>query len=188
MIAAVVLAAGASTRMGSPKALLPARDGRRFVDTIVATAKEAGADHVVCVVAPPHGEEVARALADVTVTWNQAPELGMLSSVQAGVAALPKQARAALVWPVDTPFVAAATVRVLMMHAHNIVVPVHNNRGGHPIVIPQRFFAELLAMPSERTLRALVGAHAADVTRLVVADKNVLVDVDTPADYARTRD
>lgn len=189
MIVAVVLAAGASTRMGQPKALLTAADGRRFVDVIAATARAGGCGGVIAVVGPPHGEAIRRALGSgVATAWNPQPERGMLSSVQAGLAALPATATAMLVWPVDIPFVAAATVRALLDAAPGrIIVPMHNKRGGHPVRLPRRLFGELATLEAARGLKGLLDAHAADVERLAVADRAVLVDVDTPDDYARTR-
>lgn len=188
MIAAVVLAAGGSTRMGRPKALLQRPDGRRYAEAIDASARAAGCAAVVVVVGPPHGEAVRALLpADTIVAWNAQPERGMLSSVQAGIAALPAAAEAALVWPVDVPFVEVATARALVMHAGTIVVPVHNGRGGHPLRIGRACFDEVMALDPARGLKALVDAHAGSVARLAVADGGVLVDVDTLDDYARTR-
>ncbi len=185
MTTALVLAAGASTRMGEPKALLRTRDGRRYVEAIAATARAGGCDEVVVVLGPPHGERIRDAVAGMTVAWNERPDRGMLSSVQAGLAAV---AGDALVWPVDIPFVDVATVRALVMHGGTIVVPVHNGRGGHPLRVARACFAEIEALDPARGLKALLEAHAAEVVRLPVADGGVLVDVDTPDDYARTRD
>lgn len=189
MIAAVVLAAGASTRMGEPKALLPARDGRRFVDAIAATARAGGCGAVVVVVGPPHGEAIRAALPpDAIAAGNPDPSRGMLSSVQAGLAALPHDATAALIWPVDIPFVAPATVRAVVAAAPDrIVVPTHDGRGGHPLYLPRGVFADVAALDPARGLKALLTARAGDVARLPVGDPAVLVDVDTPDDYARTR-
>jgi CTP:molybdopterin cytidylyltransferase MocA len=192
MIWAVVLAAGASTRMGEAKALLRLADGRRFVDAIAATARAAGTGGVLVVVGPPHGATIRAGLPPgAGAAWNPQPERGMLSSVQAGLAALPGGASAALIWPVDIPFVRAATVRAILDAAPGrIVVPVHNKRGGHPLRVPRRFFGEIAALERsapERGLKALLDAHAGEVERLAVADRAVLVDVDTPEDYARTR-
>lgn len=189
MIWAVVLAAGASTRMGEPKALLPAGDGRRFVDVVAAAARAGGCGGVLAVVGPPHGEAIRRALGSgVATAWNARPERGMLSSVQAGIAALPPSAAAVLIWPVDIPFVAAATVRQLLEAAPGkIIVPTHNNRGGHPLRIPRRLFGAVMALDPARGLKALLDGHAAEVERLAVPDRSIVVDVDTPEDYARTR-
>jgi molybdenum cofactor cytidylyltransferase len=188
MIAAVVLAAGASTRMGEPKALLRVPDGRRYIEAIADCARAGGCGEVVVVVGPPHGDSIRGALGvTIKTAWNAQPERGMLSSVQAGLAALPGDVDAALIWPVDIPFVAADTVRALVMHDGTIVVPMHHGRGGHPLRVARAHFAEIMTLDPARGLKALLDAHAADVTRLSVDDGGVLVDVDTPDDYARTR-
>jgi len=187
MITAVVLAAGASTRMGEPKALLRTPDGRRYVEAIAETARAGGCDAVRVVLGPPHGASIRAALGTMPLlatAWNEHPERGMLSSVQAGVQSLEGDA---LIWPVDIPFVAPATVRTLVMHDGTIVVPVHNGRGGHPLRLAHAHLAEVMTLDPARGLKALLEAHAAEVRRLPVDDANVLVDVDTPDDYARTR-
>lgn len=186
MIWALVLAAGASSRMGAPKALVRAPDGRRFVDAVVETARAGGCGGVVVVLGPPHGEAIRRALpAGAAAAWNPEPARGMLSSVQAGLAALPPEAEAALVWPVDVPLVRPETVQAVVAAAPGrIVVPVHGGRGGHPLRLPRARFAAALALASERGLKALLDAHRAEVVRLPVDDRAVLVDVDTPRDLA----
>jgi CTP:molybdopterin cytidylyltransferase MocA len=193
MIWAVVLAAGASSRMGEVKALLPAGNGRSFVGAIGEAARAGGCGGVLVVVGPPHGDAVRRALPPgASAALNPRPERGMLSSVQAGLAALPMTTSAALIWPVDVPFVAAATVRrILDATPGKIIVPVHNNRGrargGHPLRLPRAFFGQVQTMDLELGLKGLLEAQAAAVERLTVDDANVLVDVDTPEDYARLR-
>jgi CTP:molybdopterin cytidylyltransferase MocA len=192
MIAAVVLAAGASTRMGEPKALLRTPDGRRYAEAIAETARAAGCEEVIVVLGPPHGDTIRAALPAMSVAWNAHPEHGMLSSAQAGLAALPAPhgdgaGDAVLIWPVDIPFVDVATVRTLVMHHGTIVVPLHNGRGGHPLRLARAHFAEVATLDPSRGLKALLDVHAREVTRLPVDDAAVLVDVDTPDDYARTR-
>lgn len=189
MIAAVVLAAGASSRMGEPKALLRTRTGASYLEAIAATARAGGCAHVTVVLGPPHGERIRAALpASATAAWNEEPARGMLSSVQAGLVTLPGDVDAALVWPVDIPFVRAATVQTLVVHDGTIVVPVHHGRGGHPLRVARAHFGEILRLDPARGLKALLEAHADRVVRLPVDDGGVLVDVDTPDDYARTRD
>ncbi len=186
---AVVLAAGASTRMAGagPKALLRVPDGRTFVQAIADTARAAGVAGVVVVIGPPHAELIRSALpAGAMTALNPQPERGMLSSVQAGLAALSPDASAALVWPVDIPSVQAATVRALLLATPGrVVLPRHAERGGHPLRIPAARFAEVHALDPARGLKALIEASPDDVLRLEVDDPGVLVDVDTPADLAR---
>lgn len=186
---AIVLSAGASTRMGQPKALLLDASGRTFLQAIVDAARAGGCAGVLVVLGPPHGDAIRSALpGGVVPAVNDEPERGMLSSVQTGLLALPETVTAAIVWPVDIPLVRPETVRAILdAHMHNIVVPTHNNRGGHPLRLPRRLFGEVLALAPERGLKQLLETHAGEVERLAVADRGVLVDFDTPEEYARTR-
>jgi CTP:molybdopterin cytidylyltransferase MocA len=188
MIYAVVLAAGASERMGkSPKALLRGPDGRTYVQRIVDAAKAGGASGVVVVIGPPHGDAIKKALpSGAAPTVNPKPDRGMLSSVQAGIAALPSKALGALVWPVDIPYVKPETVRALLNAVPGkLVVPVHGKHGGHPVRIPRARFAELASLGGEQTLKALIDAQPEGVVRLEVDDPGVTVDIDTPEDHER---
>lgn len=193
-VAALVLAAGASTRMGTgaPKALAEVA-GTSMLDRVLATLADAGVEPVV-VLGPPHGEQIRGALPTAQRTaWNPRPELGMLSSVQVGLRALPAGAvRGALIWPVDVPLVKTATVRLLIEAADTapgrprLVLPSHADRGGHPLWLPAALFTEALELPEGSTLRSLREGHP--VLRLVVADPAVLRDVDTPADLAAAQE
>jgi CTP:molybdopterin cytidylyltransferase MocA len=193
VIWAVVLAAGASARMGEIKALLPAGAGRTFVGAIAEAARAGGCGGVLVVVGPPHGDAIRRALPPgASAALNPRPERGMLSSVQAGLAALPATATAALVWPVDVPWVRAETVRQILAAAPGkIIVPTHNKagkaRGGHPLRLPRAVFAQAAALDVDGGLKALLDARPELVERLPVADGYVLVDVDTPQDLAKLR-
>lgn len=186
MIACVILAAGRSSRMGDgpPKALLSDGAGRTFLGRIAATARAGGAASVLCVVGPPHGETIRRALpAGVAAAWNAQPDRGMLSSVQAGLGQLPAGAAAALIWPVDVPLVRAETVqRLIAAGRGRIALPAVKGKGGHPLYLPRARFAEVLSLDPARGLKALLDARAAEVLRLAVDDPGVLHDVDTPAD------
>ena len=187
MIAAVILAAGASSRMGAIKALL-ALDGETLVARVVRLAREGGAEEVIAVLGPPHGERIAAALpAGLTVAWNSDPSRGMLSSVQAalpGLLGLPRPATGALIWPVDVPLVAPLTVqRLLAAELTRLTAPCYQDRGGHPLWLPAALFAEVLALAPTASLRQLRQKHP--MVRLPVDDPGVLRDLDTPAEFAR---
>lgn len=204
----VVLAAGASQRMGAPKALLrfsgdSREGGERFLDHILGVAEAVGVSAAVVVLGPPHGEEVAAALAtpnsrigstlrsSAAIAWNSAPERGMLSSFQEALPLLPVGAAGTLVWPVDMPFVQPDTLRCILKSAsvdpRMFLIPTHHGRGGHPIWVPGDLFAEALRLPGEAGLRALRQRHPERELRLPVADPGVLCDVDTREELAQAQ-
>ncbi|MFO0573970.1 MAG: nucleotidyltransferase family protein [Polyangia bacterium] len=189
---ALVLAAGASTRMGTgaAKALIEL-GGVRMLDRVLSSLEAVGVEPLV-VIGPPHGAAIRAALpASVRTAWNPRPERGMLSSVQTGLGELvAAPVMGALIWPVDVPLVQAVTVRRLLQAAQaegagRPVLPTHAGRGGHPLWLPACRFADVLALPEGATLRELRARHPE--LRLEVTDAAVLRDLDTPADLAAAR-
>jgi molybdenum cofactor cytidylyltransferase len=190
MTAAVVLAAGAGTRMGGQaKALLHVGD-TTFVERIVATARARGVPAIVVVAAGVRAEIAARLAADpaALVIENPHPERGQLSSLKLGLARVPAGAHA-LVWPVDHPTVAQPTVDAILRagedHPGCAIVPRFHGCGGHPMLLPSELHAALRALPDELGARELYRRHPESVFQLAVEDPGVCADVDTPADYQR---
>lgn len=184
MIGAVVLAAGGSSRMRRPKALLPfGSGGSTFLATILDTLRE-GSVAVVRVVVPPGHASWAGSDAAV----NPDPARGMLSSVQCGIRALPAAVDALLLWPVDHPLVKPATLaeitRAFRERGAPVVVPVHGGRRGHPGLFAARVVPEILAADPASGAREVVHAHA-DRLELPVEDAGVVTGIDTPEDYRR---
>jgi molybdenum cofactor cytidylyltransferase len=180
---------------GAAKALLDA-GGETFLARIAATMRAAGVGAGVVVVGEPHGAavaEAARALG-LEVATNGDPSRGMASSVAVGFLAAGGRAsfagaRAALLWPVDHPYVAAATVaRVLAALAAapdaDASIPTMNGRGGHPPAIRRALWAALSAAGASPDGARGVLARAR-VTRIEVDDPGVLRDVDAAADMAQ---
>jgi len=189
MICAIVLAAGLSRRMGTQKLLLPWA-GTTVVGHIVDELARSEIDRITVVVGH-QGPRVRAELAGrpVHVVNNGDYRQGMLSSVRCGLAALPRPCTVALVAPGDQPAISSTLVD-RMIHAfksgdRGLVVPVHDGRRGHPLLIAARYFDEIMTHYDDVGLRGLPRAHGDDVLELPAASDDVLSDLDTPEDYRR---
>lgn len=189
--AAVILAAGASRRMGAPKALLVA-GGETFLDRLIRVYSEFFSP--VVVVLGAEAEAVRGGLLHpepAQFVRNERWPLGQLTSLQCAVAALPGDIGGCFFTPVDCPRVRAETLEALVGAFREnsppplVVVPRHGSRRGHPVGCARALFAELLALPPEETARAVVHRHAERTCVVDVADAGILDDVDTPGDYRR---
>ena len=196
MIAGLVLAAGASSRMGQPKAALPlGSPGETVLSRVLSALLTAGIPRVV-VVAGAHPDAVRRALAApdprVTVVDNPSWQEGQLSSLVRGLDAVDDPTLdAVLVTLVDVPLVAATTIERLV-HAWRatgapIVRPARGTEHGHPVLFDRRLFAELRAADPARGAKPVVHAHAHEVLNVPVEDGGAFLDLDTPEDYERAR-
>ncbi|MFN2572237.1 MAG: NTP transferase domain-containing protein [Gemmatimonadales bacterium] len=191
-LAGVVLAAGRSARMRSPKALLDFL-GLPFAVRILE-ALEALEVKTRVVVLGPDAPRVRPALAghDCMIAENLEPETGPIASLRVALRALqPLQPSAVLVWPVDLPHVRVTTVE-RVMEAHRLtgaaaVVPTFGERRGHPVVWGASLFGELLESPeATRTgARAVLHAHEREVSSVPVDDPAVIDELNTPEDYER---
>ena len=192
MLPGVILAAGDSTRMGFPKALLLTTAGRPFVASIADTFAAAGIADIVVVTGRDH-DRIADALAreqlavSPRIVRNPDPSRGQLSSLQIGIDALAADAPAAVVTLVDVPMTTAETVRLVISEWQRtrapIVRPAIGERHGHPVVFDRRLFQELRHAPLDVGAKAVVRAHAGEIVNVPVTDAGCLVDVDTPRDY-----
>jgi molybdenum cofactor cytidylyltransferase len=192
MLSPVILAAGESRRMGSPKALLPDPDGRAFIARIVRTLSDAGLTDVL-VVTGAHHDAIASALASdglgehVQLIRNSDPSRGQLSSIWAALDATPPDANALLMTLVDVPMVTSATVRAVidawMSTRAPLVRPIVDGRRGHPVIFDRRLFDELRSAPLDDGARVVVRAHWGESIDVPVDDRGSVIDVDTPGDY-----
>jgi molybdenum cofactor cytidylyltransferase len=189
--AAIILSAGASRRMGTPKALL-VTGGETFLDRLIRVYSEFFSP--VVVVLGAEAEAVRGGLRHpepAQFVWNERWPLGQLTSLQCAVAALPDDAAGCFFTPVDCPRVRAETLAALSGAFREnsppplVVVPRHGSRRGHPVGCSRALFAELLALPPDESARALVHRHTARTCIVDVADAGILDDVDTPEGYRR---
>ena len=189
MVCAIVLAAGESRRMGTPKPLLPF--GRHCViEQVVRSLQRCPIDRVLVVLGHRHEaiEPVVRPL-DVQVVLHPEYRRGMLSSVQAGIAAAPAEATWLFIHPVDHPHVLPEVVAAQLAAGQEgrgtIVVPTHGGRRGHPLLIHARYRDEIATLDPQIGLRELLRRHPDAIHHLAVETDAILRDLDTPADYER---
>jgi molybdenum cofactor cytidylyltransferase len=189
VIHAVVLAAGESRRMGAPKQLL--RFGGKTVLQAVVDALLACPLAGVTVVLGHRAEEIGATLGDrpVRVAVNEAYGDGMLSSVRAGLRALPADATAFLICLGDQPSVDPEVVsRLLDAHRRRgagIVIPVWRGKRGHPALIHLRHREEIEALSPDLGLKGLMRSHPEDTVEVEVETPAILDDLDTPEDYRK---
>lgn len=187
-VAAVLLAAGESSRMGRPKALLPWM-GTTLVAYQVGQLRLAGADPVVVVLG--HQEErVAAAVGDpagVIPVANPAFRQGKSTSIRLGVEALPEDVDAILLLAVDQPR-RAETLRLLIAaHLEGsrvITAPAYRGRRGHPPVLSSTLRWELVSLSEgQRGLREVMHRHLSDTLEVPLETPEVLFDLNTPEQY-----
>ncbi len=185
MISSILLAAGMSTRMGQPKALLD-WGGEPLICYQIRQLQEAGVDEVV-VVLGYRADEIHRELHGLTYrsVLNPVYQLGRAGSLRAGAKAVNREASAIVILNVDQPRPAELIRSLLEAHtpAASATRPAHGDRHGHPVVLAGRLQGELVAATDdERGLRGVMEAHAGDIVD-VPSDERCLLDLNTPDDY-----
>lgn len=187
-IAAVILAAGKSSRMGRNKLLLDFR-GKPILDHVADQTAAAGISDIVVVCGHQAGK-VRAALADrkLKVVEARDYQLGMSASLKAGIRALPPGTDAMLVLLGDMPQVSPELIKRLIaaynpLEGRAIVLPSHQGKRGNPVLFDRRFFPEMLELEGDVGARHLIGLHEDLVCDLAVDTAGVFADVDTPDAY-----
>jgi len=188
LVTPIVLAAGASRRMGRPKALLDF-DGRVCLDLVLDAVQFAG--RPVVVLGPNHEEIRSRVDLDaVEVVLNLDAASGQTASLQAALSRLPAGADAFFFLPVDLPLLRAADVVGLLQSrianpGASLHIPSHAGRRGHPILCANALAAQFLALPPGASARDVVNRLPDRIAYVESAEPYVLMDMDTPEDYRR---
>ncbi len=187
--AAIVLAAGDSTRMGQQKITLPF-NGVTVIEHIVQTLERCGLGKVVVVVGRD-AAEIRAALrgCSVNVVDNPDYQQGMLTSVRAGLRALGDEMDAALVCLGDQPSIQPSVVRAVIecgaSSPSDIVVPGYEGKRGHPLLIPSEYWKSIVSSYDDVGLRGLLQEYSSKITDLPGEESWVLDDMDYPEDYQR---
>lgn len=190
-LSAVVLAAGMSRRMGSPKGLLDL-EGKSVILHVVQTMRQVLRAEAIFVVTGHEPHRMQEALAGQNVRFAHNPEYDagqMLSSVKVGAAAVRGTCEAFLLATLDQPLVLPTTLQSLrdtwQANPAPLMVPCYQGKRGHPILIAANCIDEILAIPADGSLRDFVERRKSEGREIAVKDRAVVSDLDTPEDYQR---
>lgn len=188
-IAGLILSAGASRRMGTPKALLTLH-GAAFLDRLLAAFSPV-CDPVIVVLGYDAGR-IREGIAPnrtVDIAVNPDPARGMFSSLQCGLRRIPAQVQAAIFTPVDYPAIRPSTVASLARAFEQTRLPVtlprHAGEHGHPVCLSRQAIDELLALPVTAQARDLIRSYRSQTQYVDVDDPGILADIDLPEDYQK---
>jgi molybdenum cofactor cytidylyltransferase len=187
-VAALILAAGRSQRMGAFKPLLPFGP-RTVVESCIENFRNGGVSSIVVVIGQDaRAESLRKHLeeAGVIIAVNPDPMSEMSASIASGVRVLPESTKAIFINPVDHAAVPGEVIGILMDEwdqGARLVKPTWNGRGGHPVLIDMRFRAALLNLDPERGLKGLLQTHLDQVRRVAVNSNCIARDMDTWDDY-----
>jgi molybdenum cofactor cytidylyltransferase len=191
LFAAIVLAAGTSTRMGTAKQLLRL-DDRPLLQHVLDCVRASAAKEIVLVLGFA-AEEIRRGIdvQNVRVVFNESYRQGMGTSLKAGLSAVDPQCAGALIVLADQPFVRPETLDLLMAEHHRskaqIVIPTYRGFRGNPVILDRSVFAEVMALDGDIGCRAIFGDHLEGIVKLPVDDAGILLDIDRQSDFEALR-
>jgi molybdenum cofactor cytidylyltransferase len=185
MLAAAILSAGESRRMGTPKALLPYR-GSTFLEHLIEVTRHPRVGILRIVLGA--GAEVIRdtlRLEEASVVINDEWEKGQLSSIQAAVRSLSAAGTEGMILcPVDHPLVSASLVARLIEEFDSsgklVVLPTYQGRRGHPLIFRASLYDELLEASAEVGARQVVWAHQEEVLEVATDEEGIILNLNDP--------
>ncbi|MDR0843091.1 MAG: nucleotidyltransferase family protein [Acidobacteriota bacterium] len=193
-ITPVVLAAGDSTRMGYPKALLPLGE-ELFLTRILRVLREVGLARPRVILgrdADRIKEQISTQIImyPIDIVVNRDPDRGQLSSIQLGLGGLAEEFDAAMIWPVDQPAVSVELVRQLVesfvthsKQGKKIAVPFCGGRRGHPAIFHRTLFHEFMDAPLDKGARGIIPKYESEAFYLPTDESACITDIDTPTEY-----
>jgi molybdenum cofactor cytidylyltransferase len=184
---AIILAAGESKRMGSPKMLLKF-NGRTMIENVIVNVTESKVDKIM-VVLGAYREALAEQIGKLPVRYcyNDNYKEGMLSSVQSGFRNLPSDFKAALVFQGDQPLITSNAINKVidayLSSEKGIVLPVYKDKRGHPLLIDIKYRDEIVKLSPEKGLNSLAYNFPDDVLEVETTESGILRDFDTFEEY-----
>ncbi len=186
-VVAIILAAGQSSRMGAFKPLLPFGD-KTVIESTIDYLRQGGIETIIVVVGHRADEIKAHFKnRDLRFVTNPDANSAMAASIICAISELPHDAGAVVITPVDQPAVPPEIVSQLIKEwraGARLIIPTHDGRGGHPVVIDLDFRAELLKLDPASGLKSFFDAHRDEVRRVPVNSNCIARDLDTWDDYA----
>jgi molybdenum cofactor cytidylyltransferase len=188
-VSAIVLAAGMSSRMGSPKQLLRLA-GETILEHTLKNVRASAVSEIVLVLGFAADSVEKEISTDrVKIVRNQDYQQGMGTSLRTGLAAVDQQASAALIVLADQPFVCPETINQLIVCHQTlkpqIVIPTFNGFRGNPVLLDRSVFAEMQALTGDVGCRAIFGNHTENIHKLTVNDIGILLDIDSQHEYKK---
>jgi molybdenum cofactor cytidylyltransferase len=184
---AIVLAAGESRRMGSPKMILP-YEGMTIIEKVLENVLASDVEKVVTVLGS-HSVEIMKVIERFPVLhcYNSNFRDGMFSSVKCGFEHLPGDFRAALVFLGDQPMVETSVINQMIIayqeSGKGILVPVFDKKRGHPLLVDKKYRDEIIDLDDPEGLKGLLRRHPDDLLEVTAETPSVLDDIDTREDY-----
>jgi len=189
MITGIILSAGESKRMGTPKQLLPW--GKTIILQQVIDNAAASRLGKVLLILGSRAEEIAGKItvsSKTNIVVNPDFKEGMDSSVKCGIKNTPADTEAYMLLLGDQPFISPDIINQLLdvyeMRKHGIVIPVYDGKRGHPVIFDAKYKQELLSI-GDQGAKAVVNNHISDIFEVNVESANILTDIDTPQDYQK---
>ncbi|MDD4644375.1 MAG: nucleotidyltransferase family protein [Bacteroidales bacterium] len=186
---AIVLAAGESRRMGSPKMILP-YEGKTIIERVLDNILVSDVDQVVTILGC-YREEILKITGNYPVKhfYNSNYKEGMFTSVQCGFRFLPDDFRAVILFLGDQPMAETAVINRLINafgeSDKGIAIPVFDNKRGHPLLVSSKYRNEIITLDEPDGMRGFLRNHPDDILEVETVNPSILKDIDTREEYLR---
>jgi len=174
--------------MRYPKALLEIGN-ETFAACIARKAREAGIQSIFLITGPDHEAIVKHSAPEIVCIRNDDFRKGQISSLQKGIRSLTADTDAVMVWPVDQPLIQSDTARRLIdsyeRESRELTIPIYQQRKGHPVIYGKQAMQSALGLGSQQTAKQLQSMYSNNLVLMEVEDPAILIDIDTPGDYAK---